>query len=115
MPVGLNAHPYAHTKLKQLNLCTTRRRRQMSLPNGSIANLSVTRKALDASNDEKLLTRDSGYPSRADSRRSGCGARMSKTKKPALKKRRRRLETIACAALAAPRRPITSGCWRRPW
>jgi len=28
----------------------------MSLPNGSIANLFVTRKTLDASNDEKLFT-----------------------------------------------------------
>jgi hypothetical protein len=51
--LGLNAHPYAHTKLQQPNLCTARRRRQMSLPNGSIANLSVTRKSLDASDDKK--------------------------------------------------------------
>jgi hypothetical protein len=34
-----------------------RRGRQMSSPNGSIANLSVTRKTLDAPNDEKLNAR----------------------------------------------------------
>jgi hypothetical protein len=48
----LNADRYAHTELKQLNLCTTRRDRQMPAPNGSIANLSVTRKSLGASIDK---------------------------------------------------------------
>jgi hypothetical protein len=37
----------------------------MSLPNGSIANLPVTRKTLDASNDKKLHPRAFGYPCRA--------------------------------------------------
>jgi hypothetical protein len=68
--LGLNTHPYAYAKLKQLNLCTARRQRQMSLPNGSIANLSVTRKTFDASNGEKLLTRAFRSPSRSDSRGS---------------------------------------------
>jgi hypothetical protein len=57
--LGLNAHHYAHTKPKQLNLCTTRRRRQMSLPRGSIANLSVTRKSFDEPDEKKVFRRDS--------------------------------------------------------
>jgi hypothetical protein len=57
--LALKAHHYAHTKLKQPNLCTERGRRQMSLLKASIANLSVTRKTLDAPNDEKLFASDS--------------------------------------------------------
>jgi hypothetical protein len=55
--LGLNAHLYAHIELKQLNLCTMRQERQMSLPDSSIANLPVTRKALRASIDKKRHTR----------------------------------------------------------
>jgi hypothetical protein len=55
--LGLNAHLYAHIKLKQLNLCTMRQERQMSLPDSSIANLPVTRKALRPSIDKKRHTR----------------------------------------------------------
>jgi hypothetical protein len=73
--LGLNTHPYAYAKLKQPNLCTARRQRQMLLPNGSIANLSVTRKTFDASNDEKLVMRALRSRSRSDSR--GC-ARLGK-------------------------------------
>jgi len=40
----------------------------MPSPKGSIANLSVTRKTLDASNGKKLNTRAFELPSRADSR-----------------------------------------------
>jgi len=40
----------------------------MPLPNGSIANLSVTRKTLKGSNDKKLHRRAFGSPSRVDSR-----------------------------------------------
>jgi hypothetical protein len=50
-------------ELKQLNLCATRRRRQMA--SGSIANLSVTRKTLGASYDKKPHLRAFGSPSLA--------------------------------------------------
>jgi hypothetical protein len=62
--LGLNAHPYAHTKLKQLNLCTKRRRRQMSLPDGSIANLSVTRKSVERQEMAHALSRRPPAPIR---------------------------------------------------
>jgi hypothetical protein len=45
----------------------------MSLPNGSIANLSVARKSLKASNDKKLRRRAFGSPSHAD--KSGIALR----------------------------------------
>jgi hypothetical protein len=48
----------------------------MSLPNGSIANLSVARKSLKGSNEKKLRRRAFGSPSRAD--KSGFALRRKR-------------------------------------
>jgi hypothetical protein len=42
----------------RLHLGAVRRRRQMSSPNGSLANLLVTRKSLDASDTRTPLARN---------------------------------------------------------
>jgi hypothetical protein len=59
MPVGLESTSLRAHETEATNLCTERGRRQMSLLKASIANLPVTRKTLDAPNDEKLFASDS--------------------------------------------------------
>src|SRR5262249_31680015 len=75
---------------------------QMSSPNSSIANLSVTRKSLNAGARMKPLTRNSGCPflflfpraSESDDAR----IRRAANKKPALDKRRRGSRRGFCCA-----------------